>query len=88
MSYYKTIDGNKYDGELLDLATKLTTGTGESKISQDEAKQLFEKVRDGNTYTDVEKQTVEYIRKHFAWTPAADAWFRSEVRIWAATKTK
>ena len=86
MTYHRIIDGKKYDGELLDLADKLTTGRGESQISVDEAKQLFEKVRDGNTYTDVEKATVEHIRTHFKWTQAADDWFRNEVRRWAATK--
>ena len=28
MAYYKRIDGNKYDGELIELADKLTSGGG------------------------------------------------------------
>jgi hypothetical protein len=86
MSYYRTIDGKKYDGALLDLAQELVQGQGDGRISVADAEKLFAKVKDGGTYTDVEKDTIEYIRKHHAWTEAADEWFRAEVRRWAATK--
>ena len=86
MGYYKTIDGKKYDGELLELAEKLTAGRGDGRISQADAEQLYAKVKDGNAYTDIEKDTVEYVRANFKWTDAADEWFRTEVRKWAATK--
>lgn len=86
MTYYKEISGKKYDGELLDLATKLTAGRGDGRISRDDAQQLLVKVTDGNTYTDVEKDTVEYLRQNFTWTDGADEWFRTEIRKWAATK--
>ncbi|HAP69059.1 MAG TPA: cell envelope biogenesis protein OmpA, partial [Flavobacteriales bacterium] len=55
MGYYKTIDGNKYDGELLELADKLTSGSGDGRISQADAGQLLEAVKDGDSYTDIEK---------------------------------
>ncbi len=29
MAYYKTIDGNKFDRELIELADKLTSGGGD-----------------------------------------------------------
>jgi len=58
MGYYKTIDGNKYDGELLELADKLTSGSGDGRISQADAGQLLEAVKDGDSYTDIEKATV------------------------------
>jgi len=86
MSYYKTIDGNKYDGELLELADSLTSGAGDGRISMADAEKIFEGVRDGNSYTDIEKDTVAYIRDNYKWTDAADEWFRTEVRKWAATK--
>ena len=86
MGYYKTIDGKKYDGELLDLAAKLTEGGRDQRISKDDAGQILEAVKDGNSYTDIEKDTVKYIRDNFNWTDAADEWFRSEVRKWAAAK--
>ena len=86
MGYYKTIDGKKYDGELLDLAAKLTEGAKDQRISKDDAGQILEAVMDGDSYTDIEKDTVAYIRENYTWTDAADEWFRGEVRKWAAKK--
>lgn len=84
--YYKEIDGKKYDRKLLELADEVTTGRGEYRISKDEAKQLFEAVADGDSYTDIEKDSVKYVRENYEWTDAADEWFRSEIRKWAASK--
>jgi hypothetical protein len=86
MAYYKTIDGKKYDGELIELAEKLTSGGGDGRISKEDAAQLLDAVKDGNSYTDIEKDTMSYIRDNFKWTEAADDWFRAEIRKWAASK--
>lgn len=86
MGYYKTIDGKKYDGELLELAEKLTSGAGDGRLSKDDASKLFDAVKDGDSYTDTEKETVAYIRENYKWTDAADEWFRTEVRKWASSK--
>lgn len=86
MIYYKTIDGKKYDGEIIELAEKLTAGTGDGRLSKADAEQLLEAVMDGNSYTDIEKETMAYVRDNFKWTEAADEWFRTEIRKWAATK--
>ncbi|MFC2100858.1 hypothetical protein ACFLRZ_03410 [Bacteroidota bacterium] len=86
MGYYKTIEGKKYDGELIELAEKLTSGSGDGRLSQADAEKIYEAVKDGASYTDIEKDTVSYIRENFKWTDAADDWFRTEIRKWAATK--
>lgn len=86
MGYYKTIDGKKYDGELIELADKLVDGSGDGRISSEDAKQILEAVMDGDSYTDIEKDTVAYLRDNYKWTDAADEWFRTEIRKWAATK--
>lgn len=86
MSYYKVIDGKKYDRGLLELAEKLTEGQGDGRLSKADADQLLEAVKDGDSYTDIEKDTVKYLRENFSWTDAADEHFRSEIRAWAATK--
>lgn len=87
MSYYKTIDGKKYDAEILELADKLTNNNaGNNPISFDDAKQLLEAVKDGNSYTDIEKATMAYVRENYTWTDKADEWFRSEIRKWAQEK--
>lgn len=68
---YVTIDGVKYEKELLDLAKAHTTGRGEGKLSVDEVKDLFASAADGPGVTDTEKRTLEYIRQHFEFTDAA-----------------
>jgi hypothetical protein len=86
MAYYKTINGKKYDGELLDYADAAIAGAGDGRISLKDAKEILEKVMDANAYTDIEKDTMAYIRDNYKWTPEADEWFRTEIRKWAAKK--
>ncbi len=86
MSYYKEIDGKKYDGELLETAEKLIKGQGDGRISLADAEKLMAEVKDAGKYTDIEKDTMAYIRDNFKWTDEADEWFRTEIRKWAATK--
>lgn len=85
-SYYKVIDGKKYDREMLEIADRATQGKGDGRISVDDAKKLIEAVKDGGRYTEVEKETMAYIRENYKFTDEADAWFRSEIRKWAASK--
>jgi len=86
MSYYKLVNGVKMDGHILDMAEKAIAGEGDGRISRQDAEAIFAAVHDGGEYTDVEKNTMEYIRDNFKWTESADAWFRSQVASWAATK--
>lgn len=85
-SYYKVIDGKKYDKQMLDIADASVAGAGDGRISVEDAKKLIEAVKDGNEYTDIEKDTMKYIRDNYKFTDAADDWFRTEIRKWAATK--
>ncbi len=68
---YQSIDGVKYEKELLDLAKKHTTGRGEGKLSKEEVADLFKSASDGQGVTEVEKRTLEYIRNNFELTKAA-----------------
>lgn len=86
MAYYREIDGKKYDAALLELAEQLIEGQGDGRLSKDDAEQLFAKVKDADSYTDIEKATVKYVRENFKWTDSADEWFRTSVRSWAASK--
>ncbi len=72
---YKQIDGVQYEKELLDLAVKHTTGRGESRISKEEALELFASAKDGPGVTDIEKNTLSYIRNNFNFTDAAEKLF-------------
>lgn len=85
-SYYTEIDGKKYDRALIEAAKKAVEGQGDGRISKTDAESLFELVKDGNRYTDIEKETIEYIRQNFKWTEEADEWFREQVKIWAANR--
>lgn len=86
MSYYKTVNGKKMDGRLLDLADKSIAGAGDGRISRNDAAAIIALVKDGGTYTNIEKDTMEYIRDHYKWTEGADDWFRGEIAKWAVTK--
>ena len=76
---YETIDGNKYEKELLDLARKHTTGAGEGKLSKAEVAELLASAADGQGVTDTEKATLAYIRANFEFTDAAAADFDAGV---------
>ena len=84
--YYIEMDGVKCDRKLIELADGAVAGKGDGRISVADAKALFQAVKDGDQYTDIEKNTVKYIRENYNFTDAADAWFRTEVRKWAATQ--
>jgi len=85
-SYYKVIDGVKYDRAMLEFCDEAVEGAGDGRISQADAEKLYELVKDGDKYTDIEKATMKYVRENYKWTDAADEWFRTEVRKWAASK--
>lgn len=85
-SYYLVIRGKKYDRRMVELADGLTSGRGDGRISINDAKNLLRLVKDSNTYSQVEKQTMEYIRRKYKFTKEGDELFRTEIRKWAASK--
>jgi len=76
---YVTIDGEKYEKELIDLAIAHTTGRGEGKISKDEAADLINSAKDGVKVTDTELKTLKYIRSTYDLTDAAAAQFDADI---------
>lgn len=76
---YVIIGGEKYEKELIDLATTHTTGKGEGKISKDEAADLLKSALDGKGVTETEMNTLKYIRQNFDFTDAAAVYFDNEV---------
>ena len=72
---YETIDGVKYEKELLELARQHTTGRGEGKIAKDEAADLIKSAKDGVAVTETELATLKYIRANFEFTDAAATFF-------------
>jgi len=85
-SVFEIIDGKKYDKELLQVAAELTEKKEE--ITLEGSKQLFTQISDYDDYTQIEKQTVAYIRKNYKFTPEANKWLRTEIRRWAQVRTR
>jgi len=85
-SFYRTIDGQRYDRALLEAAEASVAGAGDGRVSVSDAETLFDLIIDGNKYTAIEKATVRYIRDNFKFTEAADAYLRGAIRSWAASK--
>ena len=85
-SVFEIIDGKKYDKELLRVAAELTEKNEE--ITLEGSKQLFTQISDYDDYTQIEKQTVAYIRKNYKFTPEANKWLRTEIRRWAQVRTR
>ena len=83
---FEIIDGKKYDKELLRVANELTSKKEE--ITVEGSKQLFTHINDYDDYTQIEKQTVAYIRKNYKFTDEANKWLRTEIRKWAAVRTR
>lgn len=84
MSNTTTILGNTLDKEMIALADACVRGAGDGRISTADAQKLLARIKDSNNYTDLEKETMVHIRKHYIWTEEADEWFRTQVRSWAA----
>lgn len=87
LAVYKKIAGVKYDKGMLEAAEKGVEGTGDGRISIDDAKLILDETLDGDRYTVVEKRTMKYIRDNFKFTPAADKYTRSQITRWAAKKS-
>lgn len=84
ISYYKQIDGKRYKAITITMADKAVAGKGDGRISMEDAQEIFDTISDGKAYTQVEKDTMRYLRDHYKWTDSADTLFRKKVRSWAA----
>ena len=81
-----TIDGKKYDRELMNLVMAITKDRNEINLRN--TKKIFPKISDYNDYTKIEKQTIAYIRKKYKFTSEANKWLRTEIRREASTRVK
>ena len=79
-SYYKQIDGMKYDRSLLLLAENLIKGQGDGRISENDMKKLYESACDGNKITEYEKDTLYYIYNNFKCTSSAKEYLNKQCK--------
>ncbi|NRB49609.1 MAG: hypothetical protein HRU41_18155 [Saprospiraceae bacterium] len=81
MSFYKIIDGQRYDRKVLELAEELIQGRGDGRISRDDAARLFESVQDGRGITPTENKSLFYILDNYNFTDSAREWLSDLLSI-------
>lgn len=74
------------DAQIVELASRLVSGSGDGRISLKDAEALMAVVKDGNVVTSAETDAIAYILKNYSWTPTAVEWFGKELK--ALTKKK
>jgi len=76
-SYYKTVDGVKFDRELLEEAE---AAVKDGQISVAEARALWESAMDGQGVTQIEKLTLEHVLKTMKCTKPAIEFLEKELK--------
>ena len=79
-SYYKVIEGERYDRSLLLLADNLVKGQGDGRISEVDMKKLVESALDGNRITDCEKKTLKFISKQYNTTDTGKSYLENYLK--------
>ena len=78
-SYYKTIQGVRYDRALLEVAEERKSSQRDGHIFEKDAKEIVELSKDGGRITETELRTLKYISENYHFTPKAAAWFVSKL---------
>ena len=76
-SYYKQIDGIKYDRGLLERADTIVTE--HDKITLKYAKELWEDAEDGNVVTECEQRTLQYILENYECNSSAKKFLKDKI---------
>lgn len=79
-SYYKQIDGKRYDRSLLLLADNLIKGRGDGRISEADMEKLIVSAMDGNKITECEKNTLKFISKQYNTTENAKIYLENHFK--------
>ncbi|MDX2361873.1 MAG: hypothetical protein QNK23_13775 [Crocinitomicaceae bacterium] len=77
-SYYKTINGVRYDRELLDQAKDLVYRSPAKQLSLDDVQHLVLYATDAHLFTPVEKRTLNYISNTFNCNNEAKHWLNND----------
>ncbi len=73
-AYYRTINGQRYDADLLEMAEGLMEGHGDGRLSLADVEALWEAAFDGMGMTAIEMATLNYIRENENPTRPAKEW--------------
>jgi len=85
-SYYKIIEGKKYDREVIEIAEEAAAAEGDKVIPIDGARKIYEAIIDGNTITQIEQETLDYIKENLTFSEEAIEWLDDEIEKWRAEK--
>ena len=78
-SYYKVIDGEKYDRELLEKAEEISTIQDNGKINIEGANKLWKYALDNDKVTKIEIKTLEYIYNNMDCTDKAKNFLKKQI---------
>lgn len=78
-SYYKIIEGLRYDRKILEEADRRVAGQGDGRISVDDAEMLLPLFGDFGDITIIEERSLQYLLANYKWTPEAEEWFLDKV---------
>jgi hypothetical protein len=81
MEYDKQV-ARRLNERLLKVMDDLVTGAGDGRIAKLDAEKVMEVLVSGNTYTSVEKETIQYAYDNYHWTDAALSWFCDQLKRW------
>eukprot|EP00929_Paragymnodinium_shiwhaense_P121275 TRINITY_DN93436_c0_g1_i1.p2 TRINITY_DN93436_c0_g1~~TRINITY_DN93436_c0_g1_i1.p2 ORF type:complete len:532 (-),score=223.31 TRINITY_DN93436_c0_g1_i1:102-1631(-) len=78
--YYVTLDGVKCDSGVVEACQFAVQGSGDGRVSVEDAKKVWGKVLDGGKKTMSESWTVRYCLSAFKWTEAAKTWLAEAMK--------
>ena len=79
MSYYRTINGQRYDAALLDRLQGLTHRQGDGRVSHADAQRLLAYAQDGQGITPTERQTLHYVLDQYNFTDKARTYLQQQI---------
>lgn len=79
MSYYKIIDGLRYDRRILEKAEELTDGRGDGRISREDAEKLLPLFGDKGSITIEEERSLYFLLDKHNWTNAAKEYMVQQI---------
>jgi len=79
-SYYEKVDGQDCDHSIIEACRKAVAGTGDGRVSMEDAKVVLAEALDGGKVTDIEKWTLRLCLSEFNWTQAAHDWIIDELK--------
>jgi len=79
--YYKIIDGQRYDLALLQQVDTYISNASGNALSEAEVKAIGEAIHDSNRVTQIEKNTLEYIRSNYPFSAKAAKWWDDNIKI-------